>query len=97
MDHRGDGDNISPRISWSGAPKKTESFVLVMDSVIGSVRKGTADRPNSATHWLVYDIPKDVSEMREEISGSGASDVARLGMKDDSGQPPVVRLLAAAE
>merc|ERR1719424_1736980 len=42
------------------------------------------------THWLVYDIPKEVSELREELSGAGASDVARLGMKEDAGQAPVV-------
>jgi phosphatidylethanolamine-binding protein (PEBP) family uncharacterized protein len=44
----------------------------------------------SKTHWVVYDIPKEVSELRDELSGSGSSDVARLGMKDDAGQAPVV-------
>jgi len=28
--------------------------------------------------------------MREELSGEGASNVNRLGMKDDAGQAPVV-------
>jgi len=31
-----------------------------------------------------------VSELRDELSGDGASDVARLGMKEDAGQAPVV-------
>ena len=31
-----------------------------------------------------------VKELREELSGAGSSDVARLGMKEDAGQAPVV-------
>ena len=93
-DHRGDEDNISPPISWTGAPKKTESFVLIFDSTAGGVVSGGDGDGSSSvaprTHWLVYDIPKDVRELREELSGAGASDVARLGMKEDAGQAPVV-------
>lgn len=82
-DSRGDEDNISPPISWSGQPKNTESFVMIMDSSTGNGEKPT-------THWLIYDIPKEVMELREELSGAGASSVSRLGMKDDAGQAPVV-------
>ena len=86
-DHRGDEDNVSPPISWSGQPKNTESFVLVVDSSMAATEVGNALK----THWLVYDIPKDVTELREELSGAGASSVSRLGMKEDAGQAPVVR------
>jgi len=85
-DHRGDEDNVSPPISWTGAPKNTESYVLIVDSSAA----GADDTKASKTHWLVYDIPKEVTELREELSGAGSSDVARLGMKDDAGQAPVV-------
>jgi len=86
-DNRGDEDNVSPPISWSGAPKNTESFVLIADSEPPE----SAKKPGkSKTHWLIYDIPKEVTELREELSGAGASDVARLGMKEDAGQAPVV-------
>jgi phosphatidylethanolamine-binding protein (PEBP) family uncharacterized protein len=84
-DNRGsdDADNISPPLSWAGVPKNTESFVLIVD--------GESDKsPGARTHWIVYDIPKDVTEMREELSGAGASSVSRLGMKEDAGQAPVV-------
>eukprot|EP00325_Prymnesiales_sp_UTEX-LB-985_P025934 CAMPEP_0174722864 /NCGR_PEP_ID=MMETSP1094-20130205/39490_1 /TAXON_ID=156173 /ORGANISM="Chrysochromulina brevifilum, Strain UTEX LB 985" /LENGTH=222 /DNA_ID=CAMNT_0015923807 /DNA_START=41 /DNA_END=709 /DNA_ORIENTATION=+ len=86
-DHRGDEDNISPPISWTGVPKNTESFVFLMDSTTDGSKSGGS---KAKTHWLVYDIPKEVKELREELSGAGASDVARLGMKDDAGQAPVV-------
>ena len=106
-DNLGDEDNVSPNLAWTGAPKNTQSFVLIMDS-----EKPGKGKP--MTHWMLYDIPKEVlsipsrpppatrhpppatryprqvSELRDELSGDGASDVARLGMKEDAGQAPVV-------
>lgn len=84
-DHHGHEDNISPPLAWSGAPKSTESFVLIVDSASDAAAPKAKE-----THWIVYDIPKEVTEMREELSGAGASDVPRLGMKEDAGQAPVV-------
>lgn len=94
FDNRGDEDNVSPPLSWTGVPKNAESFVLIVDSEppTGADRKGKGDKVR--THWLLYDIPKEVKELREELSGAGASDVARLGMKEDAGQAPVVRRCA---
>ncbi|EOD28481.1 hypothetical protein EMIHUDRAFT_64220 [Emiliania huxleyi CCMP1516] len=68
-DNRGDEDNMNPALAWEGAPKNTQSFVLLVDS-------GADDGADAAkaTHWVVYDIPKEVSELRDELSGSGASD-----------------------
>jgi phosphatidylethanolamine-binding protein (PEBP) family uncharacterized protein len=100
-DHRGDEDNVSPKLTWTGVPKNTESFVLIVDSekpkldapAVDADDRGAAKKTKQRkgkTHWVVYDIPKDVTEMRDELSGAGSSDVARLGMKDDAGQAPVV-------
>lgn len=82
-DNRGDEDNVNPGLAWSGTPKNTESFVLIVDSE----GQGTKDRK---THWIVYDIPKEVNEIRDELSGAGASGVSRLGFKEDAGAAPVV-------
>lgn len=84
-DNRGDEDDVNPRLAWSGAPKNTESFALIVDSEARSGGDG-ADAASRQTHWLVYDIPKELGEIRDELSGSGASDVGRLGMKEDAGQ-----------
>lgn len=88
-DARFDGDDVSPRLSWRGAPKKTKSFVLLLDS---DEKPAAAAAAASATtnHWAIYDIPSEVTELRDELSGAGSSDVRRLGMKDDAGQAPVV-------
>jgi len=55
-----------------------------------SKKKKNGKKGGPKTHWIIYDIPKEVSELREELSGAGASDVPRLGMKEDAGQAPVV-------
>jgi len=50
-----DGEDISPHLAWSDAPPETHSFALtVIDP----------DAPRGDwIHWLVYNIPKDVSEI----------------------------------
>ena len=58
--------------------------------LVESAAVDSSDDAERKTHWLVYDIPGEVNEMREELSGAGSSDVRRLGMKDDAGTPPVV-------
>lgn len=83
-DNRGDEDNVSPPLTWRNAPVGTEAFVLIADEVDGSASD------SARTNWVVYDIPSSISELREELSGAGASDVARLGLKDDAGQEPIV-------
>ncbi len=56
------GDNISPQLSWSNAPKGTKSFVVTMkdtDSVIGIIW----------WQWLVINIPENVTEIATDASG----------------------------
>lgn len=55
-----DGDNASPPVSWDGAPEGTRSFVLVMDDP-------DADQPKPFTHWIVYDVPAEVTSLREGL------------------------------
>jgi len=56
------GDNISPQLSWTNAPKETKSFVITMedtDSPIGIIW----------WHWLVINIPANVTEIATDASG----------------------------
>ena len=56
------GDNVSPQLSWSNAPKGTKSFVITMrdmDSPIGIIW----------WHWLVINIPANVTEVLTGASG----------------------------
>lgn len=53
-----DGEGINPHLEWSGFPKETKSFALTLID---------PDAPSgNFIHWLVYDIPKDVTEIKQD-------------------------------
>lgn len=55
-----DGDNVSPEISWGGAPAETKSFALICDD---------PDAPAGTwVHWVVYNIPANKKGLHEGIS-----------------------------
>ena len=49
------GKDLSPSLAWKGVPKKTQSFVLMMQD---------PDAPNQPwTHWLVFNIPAEMTSI----------------------------------
>ena len=70
-----EGEDVSPQVRWSGEPKNTRSFVLIVDD---------PDAPSGTwVHWLQYDIPATVHELPEAIPPS------RIGLcgTNSFGQP----------
>ncbi|AQQ69541.1 PEBP family protein [Microbulbifer agarilyticus] len=55
------GENLSPQLVWSGAPAGTRSFAVVMEDV-------DAPAAIDAWHWVVFNIPAEVTELP---AGSG--------------------------
>jgi Raf kinase inhibitor-like YbhB/YbcL family protein len=49
------GENISPVLSWSGAPSGTKSLVLTMIDV--------DVKPDGWSHWVVVGLPASVSSL----------------------------------
>src|SRR5258706_8500215 len=63
------GENVSPSLSWTGAPAGTRSFALLVHD---------ADAPTGGAgwwHWLVYNIPAGATKLAQ---GAGAADGATL-------------------
>jgi len=55
--HSCDGNDVAPRLTWTQVPDGTRSLALVMDD---------PDAPRGTfTHWVLYDIPPDVTELGE--------------------------------
>jgi Raf kinase inhibitor-like YbhB/YbcL family protein len=64
-----DGPDISPQLSWKGAPAGTRSFALIVDDPDAPV--------GTWVHWVLYDLPGDTKELAEGVAkqeelGNGA-------------------------
>ena len=71
-----DGVDVSPPLSWSGAPAGTRGFALIVDD---------PDAPAGTwVHWVVYNLPAAVSELPENIAKVESLDLdgARQGRND---------------
>jgi len=54
-----DGEDVSPPLTWKGAPEGTKSFALICDD---------PDAPLMTwTHWVVYGIPVSVDWLLEGL------------------------------
>ncbi len=77
--HTCDGDDVSPALSWAGAPAGTRSFALIVDD---------PDAPDPAApkvvwvHWVLYDIPGGSSSLSEALSAKSLPSGTREGLND---------------
>ena len=61
--HAAEGGNISPPVSWAAGPEGTRSYALIMDD------PDVSEEP-PFTHWVLYDIPADVTSLAEAVPGA---------------------------
>ena len=79
-DYTADGRDVSPPLSWTGAPAATRSFALVAED---------PDAPRGNwVHWVLFDVPATVASLPEAVpprerleSGGvqGKNDFGKLG------------------
>jgi len=59
-DYSSFGKNVSPPLSWSGAPATTRQFAVVCHDP-------DAPMPGGFTHWVVYKIPASAKGLPEAV------------------------------
>jgi Raf kinase inhibitor-like YbhB/YbcL family protein len=79
-----DGSNVSPPLAWSGAPAATKSLVLIVTDPDAPDPKAPL---TTWVHWVLYDIPANVTGLREAVSGKTLPKGTREGVTD-WGTPP---------
>jgi Raf kinase inhibitor-like YbhB/YbcL family protein len=69
-----EGANVSPESRWSDAPAGAKSFALIVDDPDAPV--------GTFTHWLLFDIPADrtnLAEGEKSIGMAGKNDFGHAG------------------
>src|SRR5262249_23038598 len=74
-----EGADLSPALSWSGAPSGTRSFALIVDD---------PDAPDPAApklvwvHWVAYNLPAGVTSLTEAVKPGHLPKGALDGLND---------------
>jgi len=55
-----EGPDVSPQLSWSGAPAGTQSLALIMDDPDAPV--------GTWVHWILYNLPATTKELPEGVA-----------------------------
>ena len=65
-----EGDNQSPALKWSGAPKGAKSFAVTMYD---------PDAPTGSGwwHWMVINLPADVNELKPDAGAVGGANLPK--------------------
>ena len=52
--------NLSPQLTWAGAPANTQSFAIIFDDI-------DVPPPDPFTHWIAWNIPSTTTSLDEGV------------------------------
>jgi hypothetical protein len=76
------GEDISPALTWSGAPESTQTFALVFDDPDAGA--------TAFTHWLVANIPASEQSLVENTPRDATLPDGAIQGQNSSGKPGYV-------
>ncbi len=73
--HTGEGEDVSPKLEWSEAPKGTKSIAVICDDPDAPV--------GTWTHWVLFNLPPDMRSLAEgQAKDKEFKNGARHGLND---------------
>jgi Raf kinase inhibitor-like YbhB/YbcL family protein len=85
--HTAFGESVSPALSWSGVPDGAASFALFCHDPDAPMV--APDGTYGFVHWVLYNIPANVSQLPEGVSGLYTAGLNQMGNPGFIGpQPP---------
>src|SRR5690606_37823765 len=72
------GNNVSPQLSWSGAPEGTKSYVVTCFDP-------DAPTPSGYWHWVLVDLPADVTSLDTDAASKALPSKA-FHVRNDGGE-----------
>jgi Raf kinase inhibitor-like YbhB/YbcL family protein len=73
------GDNLSPELSWSGAPAGTKSFAL-------TVYDPDAPTGSGWWHWVIFNMPANTTSLTQGVSGTAKIPQGAIESRTDFGK-----------
>jgi Raf kinase inhibitor-like YbhB/YbcL family protein len=77
--HTCEGSDVSPPLSWSGAPEGTKSLTLIVDDPDAPDPKAPK---MTWVHWVLYDIPADATSIPEGATKAQLPSGTKEGLND---------------
>ena len=74
-----EAENISPELSWSGAPEGTRTFALILHDPDALHRGGY-------THWVLFNLPATLNQIPENVPKNSTFPGGGVQGKNDDGK-----------
>lgn len=84
--YTGQGDNVPPALEWSDPPEGTRSFAVICHDPDAPIV--SPDGTYGVAHWVVYNIPAEVTSLPEAVGGSYTTGPNQMGNASYAGPMP---------